>query len=334
MENTNRKIMEEPMKPQAVKLQKYTITPFSGDYKDWLRFWNQFTVEVDASKISEISKLNYLLELVKGKPKDDILGLPHTVEGYEEAKRILEDTYGKDVKVHKALIKELEGLLPISSIHKLREIHDFYNKLSRVVRTLVTMRRVETAQSLTYTLMDKLGPVREALIQKDDHWEKWGLQELVENLRKYVERNPLLTNEDRFQRKGASQWNREWRSQDKLMMVHSAQRKARKPNSCVYCGLFNHRSSDCTKILDLASRKEILKKNKWCFNCTGHGHFASNCKSRTCSQCGGRHHTSICDKKVTTLGSDKKEKGEFTGALCEGTTLHPTVVASINGEEV
>lgn len=40
---------------QSVKLQKYTITPFSGDYKDWLRFWNQFTVEVDGSSISNIS---------------------------------------------------------------------------------------------------------------------------------------------------------------------------------------------------------------------------------------------------------------------------------------
>lgn len=76
--------------PQAVKLQKYTITPFSGDDKDWLRFWNQFTVEVDGSGISEISKFNYLLELVKGKLKEDILGLPHTEDGYGEAKRILE----------------------------------------------------------------------------------------------------------------------------------------------------------------------------------------------------------------------------------------------------
>ena len=24
--------------PQTVKLQKYRITPFSGDYKDWVRF--------------------------------------------------------------------------------------------------------------------------------------------------------------------------------------------------------------------------------------------------------------------------------------------------------
>ena len=30
---------------QSVKLQRYTFTPFHGDYKDWVRFWNQFEVE-------------------------------------------------------------------------------------------------------------------------------------------------------------------------------------------------------------------------------------------------------------------------------------------------
>ena len=48
------------------------------------------------------------------KLKESILGLPHTEEGYEEAKAILVQTYGKDVKVHKALIRELESP-PIST---------------------------------------------------------------------------------------------------------------------------------------------------------------------------------------------------------------------------
>ena len=53
----------------TVKLEEYTIRPFKGDYRDWLRFWNQFTVEVDETKISDVSKFHYLLELVKGKPR-------------------------------------------------------------------------------------------------------------------------------------------------------------------------------------------------------------------------------------------------------------------------
>ena len=55
------------------------------------------------------NKFNYLLELVRGQPREDILGLPNTVEGYQEAKRILQTAFGKDFKVPKALIKEMES---------------------------------------------------------------------------------------------------------------------------------------------------------------------------------------------------------------------------------
>ena len=123
-------------------------------------------IEVDSSSIASISKFNYLLELTEGKPREDFLGLPYTEGGYEEAKRILEKTYGKDIKIHKALIKKLEGPDTISSVHKVEEIHEYYNKLSRIVRTLVTMKKLDTAQSFVYILMGKLGPVKEALIQK------------------------------------------------------------------------------------------------------------------------------------------------------------------------
>ena len=115
--------------PQTVKLQKYKITPFSGDFKDWVRFWNQFSVEVNRSTISKISKFNYFLELTKSKPRYDILGLPHTTDVYAEVKRILAETYGKDFKVHRALVKELENLHTITNIHKIASIHEFYNKL-------------------------------------------------------------------------------------------------------------------------------------------------------------------------------------------------------------
>ena len=54
---TLNEMAKEVSKPQAVRLQKYSITPFKGDYKEWLRFWNQFVLDVDNSKISKISNL-------------------------------------------------------------------------------------------------------------------------------------------------------------------------------------------------------------------------------------------------------------------------------------
>ena len=196
----------EMSSPLAVNLQKYTITPFKGDCKDWVRFWNQFVVEVDSSKISEISKFNYLLELVHGEPKNCILGLPHTAEGYLEAKKILEMTFGKDIKVHKALIKDLESLPNITSVSRIKDIHDFHSQLSRTVITLATMKKLQGAQSYVYNIMDKLGPVREAMAQKDDNWEEWGLEELVENLRKYTDRKSLPDTHTLLPMKSRNQW--------------------------------------------------------------------------------------------------------------------------------
>ena len=105
------------------------------------------------------------------------------------------ENYGKDTKVHKALIKDLGSLHIITSIHQLNSIHDFYNKLSRIVRSLVTMGKLETAQSAVYTLMDKLGLAREVIAQKDGDWESWGLTALVEHLHKFVDRNPIREGE-------------------------------------------------------------------------------------------------------------------------------------------
>ncbi len=316
---------------QSVKLQKYAITPFYEDYKDWLRFWNQFMVEVDGSGIAEISKFNYLLELVKGKPKEDILGLPHSVDGYKEAKRILEQTYGKEAKVHKALIKELEGLPTITSIHKISNIHEFYNKLVRVVRTLVTMKKLETAQSCVYTLMDKLGPVREILVQKDDKWEEWGLEELTENLRRYVE-----SDEESNTRKPDGGSKHPLRRKEPLLFGRSGEVPARRKFSCAYCHSNDHFSTNCTKVLNLESRKSILRQNKMCFNCTGTGDIAAECKSRGCKKCQRKHHTSLCEEKDGTVDpaqSLKAEKG-MSSHFEKTTTLHGTVLAKVGTQTV
>ena len=124
-----------------------------------------------------------MLELVEGEPRSHILGLPHTGEGYEEAKRILDLTYGKNITVLKALIKDLETLLNITSLTKVKEVHEFYNQLSRSVRAINTMKKLQSAENYVYSIMDRLGTVREVLVQKDDDWEEWGLEELVESLR-------------------------------------------------------------------------------------------------------------------------------------------------------
>lgn len=55
-----------------------------------------------------------MLELVKRKPQEDILGLLNTDDGYRDAKWILEEIYGKDVRIYEAFFKDIRGLLNIT----------------------------------------------------------------------------------------------------------------------------------------------------------------------------------------------------------------------------
>ena len=66
------------------------------------------------------------------------------------------------------------------------------------------------------------------------------------------------------------------RNQTKTLWLEEIYSSSKAPPPCVYCGLNSHRSSDCTKVLDIASRREYLTRNKLCYSCARSGHLASN----------------------------------------------------------
>ena len=122
--------------------------------------WDQLLVEVDGSAISKIIKFNYLLELVTWGNLEKTY-LDYMEDGNDKANKILNDIYGMDIK---------------SVLH-------FYIKLARTVQTLNTTKKLDSAQCLVYTLMNKLGPMREIIAQQKDDLEDWDLEELMEDMR-------------------------------------------------------------------------------------------------------------------------------------------------------
>ena len=120
----------------------------------------------------------------------------------------------------------------------------------------------------------------------------------------------------------------------------SQQPRQQQMPTCVYCGSHSHRSSESTKVLDVASRREFLKSQRrlfrLCFTCTRLGHAATQCKSQGCGKWNSRHHTSTCVRLSTTLPGNTAStplgpSDRFYGANDCQTTLHSTVVAKVNG---
>ena len=87
-----------------VKLPKLSIAIFNGTPINWMRFWNQFSAEIDNTKISNVSKFSYLKELLDLKVRLLVDGLPFTSEGYERAKGILQSKFGKPSEIITAYV--------------------------------------------------------------------------------------------------------------------------------------------------------------------------------------------------------------------------------------
>ena len=123
--------------------------------------------------------------------------------------------------------------------------------------------------------MDKLEPVREIIVQQDDNWEDYNLEKLVENMKRYVERNPLQNEWDCNYRDDCNRQRHQDYRKEKLLMQQSR-------TICFYCEKGDHSTNKCTRVLEVVSRHGILRKKGVCFNCTSTGHRVSHCKSRAC----------------------------------------------------
>ena len=309
------------VKPSA-KLPKLVLTKFDGSYMNWPKFWGQFSEAIDKSAIAPITKFTYLLELLEPKVKRCIEALPFSPEGYNRAKAILEDKYGKESEIVKCYIKEILDLPQISGANP-RKIAEFCEKLTHSVQALETMGKLSQISGNVSMTLDKLSSIRGDLVRTDPDWESWDYVKLVEAIKQWVRRNPA-TSVDK---------EREDNSRKRLFQARS---EGFRPRGCVYCGDLDHKATQCEKIKDVAERKGILAKRGLCFNCATRTHRASQCTSKTaCGNCNQRHHTSICDQK--NLKSEKNEKNDNNpsdkklmtdGQSGEG--IFPVVIVNVN----
>ena len=300
---------------QTAKLPKLEISKFKGTPLDWVRFWEQFESEIDNANKAPITKFSYLQELLTDQPKSEILGLPFSEEGYERAKEILKRRYGATSEIVQAHGRQIMKL-PNIVTGNLKQVHEFYRTLNVSINSLKTLKILDSAKILVQETLEKLGPIKADLIRTDPKRQQWKFEDLLEALREYTLRNP-----EKIEDTVRSDYNRQNRDKMKREKHFRTTDKALKKTKCVYCDSNDHKSSECDKLKEVSERREFLKTNKLCYNCAGKGHGVGACKSRSCGNCGDRHHTFLCPKKSRYLIDAIKE------------TVHPTLVIIGNGEK-
>ena len=271
------------------KLPKLNISRFDGTYEDWPRFWNQFVEIIDKRTMAGVTKFAYLKSFLDPKVKKSIEGLPFSNEGYNRAKSILLDKHGKDSEIIKAYTQQIFDL-PIIPDQNVARIHEFSDKLTFSVQSLQTMGKLEQVNGYVAMTLDKLPAIRGDLTRTDTSWENWTFDKLTEALRLWTRRNPITRQnenrpddrsrnrpEDRNWRENRNRRDdRNWRDdrsrrddrnrRDKppSWAFNTQQSNGTRTQCCVYCEATEHKSFNCTNVVDVGTRRSILLQKRLC----------------------------------------------------------------------
>ena len=177
-------------KTVTAKLPKLSITKFDGTFANWLPFWNKFEAEIDKTELAPVTKFAYLKELLESKVRTDIDGLPLTREGYERAKTIIKEEYGKTSEIINAHVNNILEQPNVTSANP-GKVNYFYKILLFNVQSLETLGKIERVNGMTRSVLDKLKGIKADLVRGQDNWQDWDLPRLTQALKKWRDVNPV-----------------------------------------------------------------------------------------------------------------------------------------------
>ena len=120
-----------------------------------MRFWGQFREMVDKYNMAGVTKNPFVKEFLALNVRKLIDGLPFIADGYNRAKSLLGDRYGKESEVVKTYLKDILDLPSIDGCNT-KKIHEFYEKLLLNVQSLETYGKLKQVDGYVAIVLDTI----------------------------------------------------------------------------------------------------------------------------------------------------------------------------------
>ena len=270
------------------------------------------------SSLSDIEKFNYLRTFLQGPALEAIAGLTLTAANYQEAVEVLKQRFGNKQRIIDKHMEVLLGVDAVSSDANLKALRRLYDTVEAQVRGLKAMGvTAETYGGLLSSVMLSKVPLEIRLIIS---------RAIGDGDRKLDGLMKLLLDELQARERSVA---------GEFTPVKAREKPGRFPNTaaalltgspgttptCYYCRQA-HRTYECKNVMSIEERRHILREAGRCFVCLRKGHIGYQCPSKgRCSQCRGRHHTSICaGQKLTPTEPNPQQSGTSTGGATPTTT--------------
>ena len=286
-----------------IRLPRLNMPVFSGDPLSWEPFWDSFKAAVHSSpSLSAVQKLTYLRSQLQGSAAKVISGLTLTDASYDHSVALLKERFGQKPKLIQTHMQALLDLpAPIDTFSSLESFHD---TIEGHVRSLTSLGKSADSYGdlLAQSIVNKLpNKTRKNLVRERGNSE-WTFQELMAAIKQEVRLLELevhSTQPTSYTRTTASLYAGATNKSDS----RPTSEPSRKP--CIFCK-GPHPPVECTMVTDLDQRREVIKKQRLCFNCLGR-HKVSECTSRNrCRKCQRKHHTCMCSSDGTPGNTQQK----------------------------
>ena len=235
--------------------------------------------------ISIIDKFNYLRSLLEGPAAKSIQGLPLTESNYNSAKQILEGRFGRTQQVISAHMDDLLKIQACSG-DKISHLRAVYDKIHINVRGLESLGVTadQYGSFLIPVIMSKLPAEVRLQVARVTAKEIWEVQEILTVIKAEVEAREISDTIKINEKKTDGYITRRMAPPSATALTVQA-RQGGGGVRCVFCKE-GHYSASCTRLQDVQSRKELLRREGWCFSCLSVGHKVGQCtSSRRCRNC-------------------------------------------------
>ena len=290
-----------------LKMPKFDLPKFNGQYKGWTPFYEQFLASVDSNTvIPDIQKFNYLKASLTGEALQLVSHLPLSNSNYKIALKSLTDRYNNERLIVNSHLDAILQLKPLRS-ESASELRQVFVSFEENLMAIEALNVNTEASSFIWVRI---------VSEKLDHESRrqWELDypgkklQTLDQLRDFVNKRvqALEASNSAKKEQPVSQNTKFVRNREQRQVPQNYQTSA---ETCPCCSE-NHKIYACKKFskLDMKEKKALVYSSKLCFNCLNSGHVTKDCKSKhTCKTCHGKHNT--------LLHADLTRKGEVTGSL-------------------
>ena len=287
---------------RPIKLPEIQLPMFAGELKGWQYFYETFLSLIHHNTaLSTIDKYHYLLLSTKGAPHSLVSALPLVENNYETAWNSLVERYNDSRVLALHYLDSVINLPPLTEVNY-ESIHKFYSAAHDNIHALTQSNIVDLSDFILLTLLLK---------RVNSHTrEKFELRLAQSSNKKPTVKDFLEFLREKCQALELSRSHAPSTSKSKAVIFPPKRTlyASESITNCPHCR-GAHRLMVCDNFLSLNAdrRRDVVKKNRLCFNCFSNSHMLNECGSKfSCRTCNGKHHSLLHNNSPSSVSPSPK----------------------------